>query len=84
MKIYQKEIARFNDSANNIYKDKFQLEMDKLAMIRLYTMIEKRGFYIKVREDIVECLEDIRFELQMNYKTKSENSIDKSLKRNLI
>jgi hypothetical protein len=62
---YENEINRFNLSAQSIYKNKFQLELDKLALIRLYAMIEKRGFYILLNGDPITCLENITFELEM-------------------
>lgn len=63
IRIYQEEICRFNESANNVYKNKFSLSLDTLALIRLYALIEKRGFYIKMKERTIECLENVEFEL---------------------
>jgi hypothetical protein len=62
--IYESEIKRFNTRTNNIYKDKFNLEVQNLGLIRLYEIIEKRGFYIKIREEPVTCLTHLRFELE--------------------
>jgi hypothetical protein len=63
VRIYDSEVDRFNDNGNSMYKDKFNLVLDDLALIRLYAIIEKRGFYIKVNEEIITCLNDIIFEL---------------------
>lgn len=62
--LYQTEIDRFNIRTNNIYKDKFNLEVQNLGLIRLYEIIEKRGFYIKIREEPVTCLTNLQFELE--------------------
>lgn len=62
--LYLSEIDRFNIRTNNIYKDKFNLEMQNLGLIRLYAIIEKRGFYIKIREEPCTCLDKLRFELE--------------------
>jgi hypothetical protein len=61
---FQEEIDRFNTGINVMYKNQFQLECDKLALVRLYSKIEKRGFYIKINEVIITCLDDITFELR--------------------
>ena len=37
----------------------FKIENDKLSDIRLYTLIEKRGFLIKKKDVVFKCLEDI-------------------------
>jgi hypothetical protein len=63
MSRYRAEIMRFNESAMNIYKRQFNLEFIELAVIRLYTMIEKRGFYMILRGEKVTCLENLTFHL---------------------
>jgi hypothetical protein len=63
---YRAEIMRFNESAMNIYKRQFNLVFIELAVIRLYTMIEKRGFYINLRGEPVTCLESLTFHLVTN------------------
>lgn len=55
------ERDRFNRSLNNIYKNKFGLIGDNLAWLRLYCLIEKRGFYIVMNGVEVTCPEDLRF-----------------------
>jgi hypothetical protein len=66
MQRYQAEIERFNEAAMNIYKRQFNLVFIELAVIRLYTMIEKRGFYLIVRGEKVTCLENLTFLLVTN------------------
>jgi len=70
---YREEVERFNQALNNVYKDKFNIDMDILALIRLYTLIEKRGFYIKFKGVEVTCPEDLRFVGMLNLKRKLEN-----------
>lgn len=67
------EIKRFNAALKKVYKNKFDINMSQLALIRLYTMIEKRGFYIIVREDEVTCVEDLAFVGTVTFKNRSEN-----------
>lgn len=58
---YRDEIERFNDSINRMYKDRFDLDMTAFALVRLYTLIEKRGFYIKLHNrEVITCLDDLR------------------------
>lgn len=63
---YRAEIMRFNESAMNVYKRQFNLVFVELAVIRLYTHIEKRGFYMKIRGEKVTCLENLTFHLVTN------------------
>lgn len=67
--LYKSEIERFNVRTNNIYRDKFNLEVENLGLIRLYDIIEKRGFYIKIREEPVTCLNNLQFELVAGIKS---------------
>ena len=62
---YENEIHQFNIKANNIYKNKFELDMSQLAVIRLYELIEKRGFYILIDGNEVTCLDSLRFDLSV-------------------
>jgi hypothetical protein len=68
MNDYQSEIKRFNESANNVYKNKFCIDMTPLALIRLYVLIEKRGFYLKIKGVEVTCLENLKMALEINAK----------------
>jgi hypothetical protein len=68
MNDYQQEIKRFNYSANNVYKNKFCIDMTPLALIRLYVLIEKRGFYLKIKGVEVTCLKDLKMALEINAK----------------
>jgi hypothetical protein len=61
MNTYHDETKRFNQSANNIYKDKFCLNMTVLSLIRLYALIEKRGFYLRVRGEQVTHPDELKF-----------------------
>lgn len=67
---YLEEVRRFNKALNNIYKDKFLLDGTYLALIRLYTLIEKRGFYIKLDGRDITCLEDLHLDVIPTYRTK--------------
>lgn len=60
-KALDEELTIFNERANNVYKKKFQLKMDKLALIRLYELIERRGFRIEIEGNEVDCLEKVQF-----------------------
>jgi hypothetical protein len=73
---YRAEIMRFNESAMNIYKRQFNLVFIELAVIRLYTMIEKRGFYIILRGEPITCLENLTFHLVTNVEPNSLESIE--------
>lgn len=69
---YKEEIHRFNQSLNNIYKDKFNIVGDCLSLIRLYALIEKRGFYFTLNGVEIKCPEDLLFVVIPTYKPKSE------------
>jgi hypothetical protein len=62
------EIDIFNKRANNLYKNKFRLKMDKLALIRLYESIERRGFRIEIEGNEVDCLERVQFVSEIKIK----------------
>jgi hypothetical protein len=46
----------------------FALDMSVFSLIRLYTLVEKRGFYMKIRGERVTCPEDLKFVLQVEIK----------------
>jgi hypothetical protein len=75
MQRYRAEIERFNESAMNVYKRQFNLVFIELAVIRLYTQIEKRGFYLILRGEKVTCLENLTFHLVTNVEPSSIESI---------
>jgi hypothetical protein len=75
MNRYRAEIERFNESAMNVYKRQFNMVFIELAVIRLYTQIEKRGFYIILRGEKVTCLENLTFHLVTNVEPSSIESI---------
>lgn len=60
---FEDECERFNAALNNVYKDKFSINADVLALIRLYSLIEKRGFYITINGVHVHCLDNLDFVL---------------------
>jgi hypothetical protein len=66
MERYIHEIERFNEGANVMYKHQFNLDFTELALIRLYTRIETRGFYIVLKGEVITCLENLRFHLETN------------------
>lgn len=70
MNLYKEEIERFNESANNVYKNMFCLDMSVLSLLRLYTLIEKRGFYVVLRGEIITCPNDLKFVLQIETRKK--------------
>ena len=47
--------------AEKVYNDKFNLKMDKFALIRLYDRIEKRGFRVNINGVDVRCLNNVIF-----------------------
>lgn len=67
MKRYQLEKDKFNNALNNIYKHCFDLSGDYLAWVRLYTQIEKRGFYIQLDGSDITCLENLHFDVIPTY-----------------
>lgn len=67
------EIDSFNERANRVYKDKFKLDFSTLALIRLYCLIEKRGFHIVYKGSVITCLENLIFELDLKIVKNSEN-----------
>ena len=66
---FEKEVLYFNVAANNIYKNIYSLDFTKLALVRLYRDIEKRGFLIKYKGVEFTCLENVQFVLDV----KTEN-----------
>lgn len=70
---YKEEVVRFNQSLSNVYKNKFKIRGDSLAMVRLYMSVEKRGFYIKMNGVELHCLEDLVFVVTPNSKPKSDD-----------
>lgn len=70
---YLDAVEKFNRSMNKMYKNKYYLEMDALALVRLYLRIEKRGFYLIIEGVEVTCLEDLAFVGTVNLKIKSVN-----------
>lgn len=59
--IYNEEVQRFNQALNNVYKNKFNIYGDLLALIRLYCLIEKRGFYLIYKGVEITCVDDLAF-----------------------
>lgn len=56
----KKERDRLNESMSKRFG--FDVNMDNIAFIRLYTKIEKRGFYIKTKNGSeVTCQESLKF-----------------------
>lgn len=72
-KAYESEVVRFNNSLNRVYKNKFCIEMDSLALIRLYTLIETNGFYLLYKGVMVKCPEDLIFVGMINLRNKLES-----------
>jgi hypothetical protein len=67
---YIEEKLRFNKSLNKVYKNKFNLLGDILALIRLYATIEKRGFYMTIEGNEFTCLDDLVFVVTPHYNLK--------------
>lgn len=61
IKKIESECDSFNVNINMVYKNKFKLKMDKFALIRLYELIERRGFRIEIEGNEVDCLEKVQF-----------------------
>lgn len=59
------EIRRFNARMNNIYKNKFKIDATKLALVRLYQSIEKRGFYIELKGEKITCPNNLTYALRI-------------------
>lgn len=65
IKEIETEMTSFNDRLNNVYNNKFRIKMDKFALIRLYQLIERRGFRIQIEGNEVDCLKNIQFESEI-------------------
>lgn len=61
--LYEDEMDNFNLKYKQMYRGKYSLDMTTLSLLRLYTLIEKRGFYIKVNGVDVTCPDNLRFVL---------------------
>lgn len=59
------EIAAFNERLNRMYKFAYDIDLEDLAVVRYYMKIEKRGFYLKINEVEIECLNDLTFEAEV-------------------
>lgn len=70
MNDYHEEMKRFNESTEKRYRNKFIIDMSILSLIRLYVLVEKRGFYIKLKGEIITCPEELIFVLQVEKKQK--------------
>jgi hypothetical protein len=55
------DVKRFNGAINKTYRHTLNIEVNKMACLRLYSRIEKRGFYITVGGIGVDCLENLTF-----------------------
>ena len=51
-----------------MYKNKYELSVDKFGSIRLYQIIEKRGFRIKYKGSEIHCLDHLTFEFELKIK----------------
>lgn len=60
-KAIEHETADFSKRMEKVYNDKFNLKMDKFALIRLYDRIEKRGFRVNINGVDVRCLNNVIF-----------------------
>ena len=60
-KAVEKETTDFSKRMEKVYNDKFNLKMDKFALIRLYELIEKRGFRVVINGEEVRCLNNVIF-----------------------
>ena len=60
-KAIEKETADFSKRMEKVYNDKFNLKIDKFALIRLYELIEKRGFRVVINVEEVRCLNNVIF-----------------------
>lgn len=60
-KSIEKEMTDFSKRMEQVYNEKFNLKMDKFALIRLYELIEKRGFRVVINGEEVRCLNNVIF-----------------------
>lgn len=60
-KAVEQEMTDFSKRMEKVYNDKFNLKMDKFALIRLYELIEKRGFRVVINGEDVRCLNNVIF-----------------------
>jgi hypothetical protein len=65
MNLYRDEIKHINETAIR-HKHPFKTDMTIFSLLRLYCLIEKRGFYIKVRGEEVTCLENVKMVLEIS------------------
>ena len=59
---FQNKLQDNRDKINESLSKRFNIELenDKLCDLRLYTMIEKRGFFIECGERNYECLSNLK------------------------
>jgi hypothetical protein len=67
MNLYREEIKHINETTIR-HNHPFTLDMTIFSLLRLYCLIEKRGFYIKVRGEQVTCLENVKMVLEISVK----------------
>jgi hypothetical protein len=67
MNLYREEIKHINQTTIR-HSHSFQIDMTVFSLIRLYTLIEKRGFYLKYRGEVVTCPDGLKFVLQVETK----------------
>jgi len=67
------EIRMFNARMNNIYKNKFNIDATKLALVRLYQSIEKRGFYIELKGEKITCPNNLTYALRIEIDNELEH-----------
>ena len=67
--LYEEEMDMFNMKYKNMYRGKYALDMATLSLLRLYTLIEKRGFYIKVNGVEVTCPNHLSFVLDVEVRS---------------
>jgi hypothetical protein len=65
MNLYREEILHINQTTIR-HSHPFKIDMTIFSLLRLYCLVEKRGFYIKVRGEEVTCLENVKMVLEIN------------------
>jgi hypothetical protein len=67
MNLYREEMKHVNQTTIR-HNHPFDVDMSIFSLLRLYVLIEKRGFYIKIRGEQVTCPENLKFALQVETK----------------
>lgn len=62
---YEQELIDFKKRVETIYWGNHTLFFDELALIRLYMKLEKRGFLVSYKGELIDCPDNIAFKTEL-------------------